>query len=113
MAFPQKTVVVYQAGELCVVGFGDQSSLSHINLAECRRDLQNLIQEHGCKTLAFDLTGVKLIPSGTLGLIASMKKLGVDVHVYNPSDDVRDVLEITRLDTVVHVHQVEIPGREN
>ena len=110
MSFQQGTLTVYTAGELTVVGFGGQDALSRINLAECRDDLVNLIQEHHCKTLAFDLTGVRLIPSGTLGLIAAMRKLDVAVHIYNPSADVRDVLEITKLDTVIQVHEVEIPG---
>jgi len=108
MAYQQGALTVYKAGELTVVGFGGHDALVNVNLAECRDDLINLIKEHNCKTLAFDLTGVKLIPSGTLGLIAAMRKRGVDVHIYNPSEDVRDVLEITKLDTIIKVHEVEI-----
>ncbi len=110
MAFQEGCLTVYQAGVLTVVGFGGQDALANLNLAECRDDLVKLIKENHCKTLAFDLTGVRLIPSGTLGLIAAMRKLDVDVHIYNPSDDVRDVLEITKLDTLIEVHEVEIPG---
>ncbi len=108
MAFQQGTLTVYKAGELTVVGFGGQDALAKVNLAQCRDDLMALVKEHNCKTLAFDLTGVRLMPSGTLGLMAAMRKLGIDVHVYNPSPDVRDVLEITKLDSVVHVHEVEV-----
>ena len=36
--------------------------------------------------------------------------LDVDVHVYNPSVDVREVLEITKLDSLIHVHEIEIPN---
>jgi len=108
MAFQKGALTVYKTGELTVVGFGGQDALPHVNLAQCRDDLIDLINEHACKTLAFDLTGVNLIPSGTLGLIAAMRKLGVEVHIYNPSEDVRDVLEITKLDTIINVHEVEV-----
>ena len=109
MSFQQGVLTVYKTGELTVVGFGGQDALANVNLAKCRDDLIQLIEEHDCKTLAFDLTGVKLVPSGTLGLIAAMRKMNVDVHIYNPSDDVRDVLEITKLDTIISIHEVEIP----
>ena len=55
---------------------------------------------------AFDLTGVRLVPSGLLGLLASLKKLGIEVHLYNPSNDVREVLEITRLDKLFKIHEL-------
>ncbi|HBN78523.1 MAG TPA: anti-sigma factor antagonist [Planctomycetaceae bacterium] len=109
MAYQAGCLTIYQAGELTVVGFGGQDAVANLNLAECRDELVKVIKEHNCKVLAFDLTGVKLIPSGTLGLIAAMRNLGVTVHIYNPSDDVRDVLEITKLDTIIEVHEVEIP----
>lgn len=104
----QGALEVYQAGELTVVGFGGQDVLDHVNVAECRDELVKLIRENDCKTLAFDLTGVKLIPSGLLGLLASLRQLDVDVHLYNPSEDVEEVLEITKLDAVMHVHHIEV-----
>jgi len=110
MAHEEGLLTVYKAGELTVVGFGGKDTLMNLNLAQCRDELIALVKEHNCKTLAFDLTGVKIMPSGTLGLMAAMRKLGIDVHVYNPSQDVREVLEITKLDSLVHVHEVEIPS---
>jgi anti-anti-sigma factor len=99
---------VYQAGKLTVVGFGGKGVLDRINLTHCRDEITSLIQEHQCENLAFDLTGVKLVPSGMLGLLASLKKLGVEVHVYNPTRDIREVIEIMKLDRVMHVHNVPI-----
>lgn len=99
---------VYHPGELTVIGFGGKEILDDLNLAECRDDLVDLIREHDCKVLAFDLTGVRLIPSGLLGLLASIRRLNVDVHLYNVCDDIREVLEITKLDQVLQLHEVEI-----
>ena len=66
-----------------------------------------LFREHHCEVLAFDLTGVKLVPSGMLGMLASLGRLGVEVLLFNPSDEIREVLEVTRLDTVLQIQKVE------
>ena len=99
---------VYEAGELTVLGFGGREVLDRISLGQCREELMALIRELDCKTLAFDLTGVRLIPSGMLGLLCSIWKQGVAVHLYNPSQDVREVLEITKLDGLFELHEVEL-----
>lgn len=99
---------VYEAGELTVIGFGGRELLDHLNLAECRDEVTELIRDHGCSTLAFDLTGVRLIPSGLLGLLASVHRQGVEVHLYNPSADIREVLDITRLDRMFHLHELVV-----
>lgn len=99
---------VYKAGKLTVVGFGGKDILDRINLTDCRDEIASLIKEHHCEVLAFDLTGIKLVPSGMLGLLASLKKLGVEVHIYNPSRDIRDVLEIMKLDRVMQIHDLSL-----
>ena len=100
---------VYQAGELTVIGFGGREVLDDMNVAECRDELVSLIRVNQCKVLAFDLTHVRLIPSGLLGLLASIRKQGIEVNLYNPSDDIREVLEITKLDQVLMMHALDIP----
>lgn len=99
---------VYSAGELTVVGFGGRDVLNHVNVGECRDELVELVREHRCRNLAFDLTGVRLVPSGLLGLFASLTRLGLDVHIYNPSEDIREVLEITKLDQLLHLHELDL-----
>ena len=99
---------VYEAGELTVIGFGGREVLDHLNLAKCRDEVAELIRVNGCSTLAFDLTGVRLLPSGLLGVLASIKRQGVEVHLYNSSEDIREVLEITKLDKLFHLHELEV-----
>jgi len=107
-SFKTDNLQVYEAGELTVVGFGRHDVLDHVNVPQCRDELTQLIRDHECETLAFDLTGVKLIPSGMLGLLASLPKLGVSVLLCNPSEDIKEVLEITSLDQFVEVHEFPI-----
>lgn len=99
---------VYEAGELTVIGFGGAEILDDVNLAQCRDEIAELIRVHGCRTLAFDLTGVLLVPSGLLGVLASVKRLRVEIHLYNASEDIREVLEITKLDKTFHLHRVAV-----
>jgi len=100
---------VYHTGPLCVAGFGGKDILDTFSVKDIRDELLELVKANQCETLAIDLTGVKLIPSGMLGLLASMRDLNIEIHLYNPSDDIREVLEITKLNQFMHLHDVEIP----
>lgn len=100
---------VYQVGPTTIVGFGGRDVLDTVNVAVCRDEIIVLIEKVNCDVLAFDLTGVTLLPSGLLGLLTSITKTDVDVHIYNPSEDIQDVLETTKLNTLMEVHQVEVP----
>jgi len=102
---------VYQSGELTVVGFGDREILDQIDLSACRSEITALVEKHHCQTLAFDLSGVKLIPSGMLGLLASLRRMNITVHLYNPSQDIAEVLQITRLNEVLPVHYIDIEAK--
>ena len=108
MPIEQKSLEVYESGPLTVLGFGGREVLDHVNIAECRDEIAELIGENDCEVLAIDLTGVRLFPSGLLGLLASLRQLSVEVHLYNPSDDVTEVLDITKLNRVMTVHQIEL-----
>jgi anti-anti-sigma regulatory factor len=63
--------------------------------------------------LGFDLTGVRIVPSGFLGLMASVRSVGVEIHLYNPSSDVRDVLSTTNLDRIMQIHEVDFSNRQD
>lgn len=106
LAGQMKIFDIYKPGELTVLGFGQPDRLDHVDVTHCRDELTGLISQFRCKTLAFDLTKVKLLPSGLLGLLASLRKLGVAVYLYNPSNEVRSVLEITKLDQLMQVHDL-------
>ena len=107
---PEPSILeVYKAGKLTVIGFGGEAILDRISVSDYRDEIETLISRHHCEVLAFDLTGVKLVPSGMLGLLASLhKQLGVEVHLYNPNRDIRDVLEIMKLDRVLHIHDLDL-----
>ncbi|MEQ9411903.1 MAG: STAS domain-containing protein [Fuerstiella sp.] len=102
---------VYSVGETTVLGFDGQDVPSEFNAAHYRAAISDLLVANQSNTVAFDLTGVTLVPSGMLGLLASLKSLNglqPNVQVFNPSKDVVEVLRITKLNTMIEVHEVDV-----
>lgn len=99
---------VYQTGSLTVVGFAGQDVPDEVCIAAYRDQLFQLIEESHCQVLAFDLTGVVLVPSGMLGVLVSLRKRLERVELYNPSADVREVLEMTKLITLFDIREVAV-----
>lgn len=99
---------VYQTGPLTVVGFAGKDVPDEVCIARYRDTLFQLIADHHVETMAFDLTGVGLVPSGMLGVLTSVRKRVSKVELYNPSADVQDVLRITNLAQMFEVKQVDM-----
>ena len=97
------TLEIVQNGERTVVGFGGRELLDQVNLAACRDQITELVKRNQTKTLAFDLTGVRLMPSGMLGLLASLRNTVSKIQILNPSEDVREALEVTKLNQIFEV----------
>ncbi len=99
---------VYQTGPLTVVGFAGQDVPDEVCIAAYRDQLFKLIEDFQCQVLAFDLTGVVLVPSGMLGVLVSLRKRLERVELYNPSKDVLDVLEMTKLISMFEIREVAV-----
>lgn len=102
---------VYSAGEVTVLGFGGNDLPSEFNAAHYRAAISELVKAHQSTIIAFDLTGVRLVPSGMLGLLVSLTRipgLPLKVQVFNPSRDVREVLSITKLNRMIEVHEIDV-----
>ena len=101
---------VYGVGATTVLGFGGKDVPSEFNAAQYRAAIADLLTANQCTIVAFDVSGVRLIPSGMLGLLVSLRKLeGINptVQLFNPSSEIEDVLQITKLNTMIEVHHLE------
>jgi len=96
--FNQKILKVYQRGELTIVGFGGCDVPDNICIADYRDYLNQMVNEYRCKILKIDLSGVKLIPAGMLGLLTSLRKKVERIVLCNPSTDIREALHVTYLE---------------
>ena len=99
---------IYHSGPLTVIGFYGRSILEGITVLDCRNELEAISQKYSCTAMAFDLTNLKIVPSGMLGLFASIKKAGIDVLLFNAGADIREVLKTTRLDTLIDLFEVDV-----
>ncbi len=87
-------------GSRVIVGFNSKDVPDEVCVAGYRDQLFKIVQESGCNTLTFDLTGIRIIPSGMLGLLVTMKNRGQAIEILNPSADIQEVLRVTRLLTL-------------
>jgi anti-sigma B factor antagonist len=99
---------IYQTGELSVVGFGGVDVPDEVCIAGYRDQLNQLIEQHKTKVLAFDLTGVRLVPSGMLGVLTTLRRKVERLEIYNASDNIREVLQLTKLDQLFDLKDVEV-----
>jgi anti-sigma B factor antagonist len=92
---------VMQTEPIVVIGFGGHDLPPEHALGGYLGAIGELIEQTGCRELAFEMEGVVMVPSGFLGVIASITKRGVAVTVRHPSKDVREVLELTHFDQII------------
>jgi len=91
-------------GPSITIGFNRVDLPDEVCIASYREQVFQLLDKHPeCQSLTFDVTGIKMMPSGMLGLLASLKKRVNDIEVLNPSRDVREALRVTRLNTLFKV----------
>ena len=99
---------IYKLGRLTVVGF-PATEIPDYDRSLCgSMDLHKLLNKVGCEVLAVDLTAATFIPSGILGLLVSFRKFGIEVFFFNPSDEIRRMLEVTKLERFIHVEHVDL-----
>lgn len=114
-ASQERLLKVYATDPIVVVGFGGAAIPDDHNLSAYRDELLDLLEEHKKSELAFDLTGVLIVPSGIVGLLVSLVKQDISVSVFNASQEVREVFEVTQINQLVTLRDVEvteIPGAD-
>jgi anti-anti-sigma factor len=105
MAIESDVLRVYEAGKMTVIGLGRTDKLGDMDIVECHAEILELLKLHNCSVLVIDLMDVNYVPSSVLGMLASLTRTGVEVHLYNISGEVRRVLEITRLDQLFTIQE--------
>jgi len=98
-------VHVQQTGKLIVLAFAQHDIPGYERVVDCREAIVELIELHHCEVIAFDLVGVPFLPSGILGLLVSLYRRGVQVQLYNPSEHIRKVLRVTKLDQNIKIRE--------
>ena len=103
---------VYATDPIVVVGFGGTSIPDDHNLSAYRKELLDLLALQKRQELAFDLTGVLIVPGGIVGLLVSLVRQKIKISVFNASQEVREVFAVTQINRFITLHDVnptEIP----
>lgn len=101
------SIRVQRSGRVTVVEFRPGEAAEQCCVSRCRDVLVSLVKDNECEQFAFDMAGVTRMPSGLLGVIASIRKLGVKVDIYNPPPSVVEVLEITELNRQIETRKMD------
>jgi anti-sigma B factor antagonist len=95
-------------GGTLTVGFARADIPDEVSIASYRDQVLHTLDEHpDCRRLTFDVTQIRMLPSGMLGLLATVKKRGREVEILNPSKDVQEALRVTRLITLFKVRHAK------
>ena len=94
-------VDISRNGDIVSVGFRDEKFLGEAVLPKLRENVEGLVAEKQPSAVRFDLTDIMLVTSEILGFFVSLRKKDLKVILYNPSGDVREVVEMTKLDSLL------------
>jgi hypothetical protein len=90
---------VRRSGATLVIGFSCAEFPDEAMIATWREQVFDVLRRHpDCQWLVFDLQGVVVLPSGLLGLLVTIRKRGQAVDLMNASDEILEVLRVTKID---------------
>ncbi len=92
----------YHSGPVQVIGFDGRNLTNDRQQTSCHRLLQ-LLREHDSAVLAVDLAGVPVVNSWVLGILAALRGRGMQVELYHPTPEMRELLSTTHLTDLLHV----------
>ena len=92
----------YKTGPLTIIGF-DGRHLTGQNPERYQEALRSLLNQNLCEILVVDLMDVPVVRSWVLGILIALHKQGIRVELYHPTLTMREVLENTHLDTILHI----------
>jgi len=100
---------VYTKGELSIVTFDDKGFLGRQSfIGEAGAHLDEVVEKHHTKVLVFDLAGITGLPSDMLGVLVGLKHRGIEIRLFNITDEVRVILETTRLTDLFDVREGDL-----
>jgi anti-anti-sigma factor len=79
------------------VSFNYKDLPDEARVAKYRTQLLEFVQRTNCKSLTFDLAGIKILPSRMLGLFVNLRNEGHDIELVNLEQAVQDIFRITKL----------------
>lgn len=92
MATKRKRMNVYDESGVTVMDLGEMDIWDGADLALIRDTLTVLIQRERRRKIGVDMSHVKYIPSGYFGMLFDWKDRGVEMYLFDPQPNVRNML---------------------
>ena len=94
------------SGSRIQIGFNYREMPDETRVARFRVQLLDFVHRTKCKSLTFDLQGLKILPSRMLGFFVSLKNDGHDVELINMEPGVQDIFRVTKLGPLFTIRPV-------
>ncbi|HJN12988.1 MAG TPA: STAS domain-containing protein [Pirellulaceae bacterium] len=105
---------VFTNGELSIVTFEDKGFLgSQSFIGDAGEHLDKIVDAHDTKILIFDLAGITGLPSDMLGVLVGLQHRGIEIRLFNITNEVRLILETTKLDDLFDVRDGDLSALIN
>ena len=100
---------VFTKGELSVVTFEDKGFLGRQSfIGDAGAHLDEIVEKHHTKVLVFDLAEITGLPSDMLGVLVGLQHRGIEIRLFNVTDEVKLILETTRLNDLFDVREGDL-----
>jgi len=91
-----------------VLNLGDMEIWDGADMALLRESLTRLIKAEKHRRIGIDMSHVKYIPSGYFGMLFDWYETGVQIRLYSPQPNVRQMLWFNRFFSAVEAHCFEL-----
>jgi len=105
---------VFTKGELSIVTFEDKGFLERQSfIGVAGEHLDQIVESNHTKILVFDLAGITALPSDMLGVLVGLQHRGIEIRLFNITNEVRLILETTKLDDLFDVREGDLSALIN
>lgn len=99
----------YRINGVTVVTFEDRGDLAQrAFFGNAAEHFGQIVADHRCSTLVLDMTAITALPSAMLGVLVGLHNRGIQVRLFNITDDVRFTLQTANLDQVFEVREGDL-----
>ncbi|MEZ6061264.1 MAG: STAS domain-containing protein [Planctomycetaceae bacterium] len=100
---------IREAGQRSVIEFDSSIVEAADRTDELRAELNQFLFDNDCRVLIIDLLKTKYLPSAVLGVLTLVKRGGADLHLVNAPEEVVEIMQVTKLNTLIHVNEIQLP----
>ena len=102
-------VKIYTKEGLTLLTFEDKGFLgAQTFIGEATEHLERIVEEHQSQVLVIDLAGVTALPTDMLGVLVGLQHRGIQIRLFNVTDDVRLILDTTKLDQLFELREGDL-----